>query len=104
MTTTEKTTVPVTTSSVAETTQTPTTSDTVSVDLSEADTTIVSLEDLAVVRAQSITDYFLDLEEYEDLWNEVIIDFGTLGRVQKSKSDIIESSYGRYFDITEIEK
>lgn len=77
---------------------------TISVDLSEADTTIVSLEDLAVVRAQSITDYFLELEEYEDLWNEVIIDFGALGRVKKSKSDIIESSYGRYFDITEIEK
>ena len=77
---------------------------TISVDLSEADTSIVPLEDLAVARASSITDYFLELEEYEDLWNEVIIDFGDLGKVKKSKSDIVESSYGRYFEITKIER
>lgn len=77
---------------------------TISVDLSKADTTIVPLEDLAVARASSITDDFLELEEYEYLWNEVIIDFGDLGKVKKSKADIIESSYGKYFDITEIER
>ena len=77
---------------------------TISVDLSEADTKFVTLEDLAVVRSQSITDSFLDLEGYDDLWSDVIVDFGDLGKVKKSKSDIIESSYGRYFEITEIEK
>ncbi|MDE5620783.1 MAG: hypothetical protein K2I80_09795 [Ruminococcus sp.] len=77
---------------------------TISVDLSKADTTIVPLEDLAVARASSITDDFLELEEYEYLWNEVIINFGDLGKVKKSKADIIDSSYGKYFDITEIER
>lgn len=77
---------------------------TISADLSKADITIVPLEDLAISRASSITDTILEFDKYDDLWNEIIIDFGDLGQVKKSKSDIIESPYGRYFDITEIER
>lgn len=76
---------------------------TIYVDLSKADTTIVPFEDLAISRASSITDSFLELKQYDDLWEEIIIDFGNVGQVKNTKSDIIESSYGRYFNITEIE-
>lgn len=73
---------------------------TVSVDLSKADTTILPLEDLAVSRASSITDDFLELEEYDDLWNKIVIDFGDIGSVSRTSNDIIENEYGmRYFEI-----
>lgn len=77
---------------------------TISVDLSKADTTIVSLEDIAVVRAQSITDSFLDLEGYDELWNEIIIDFGDVGFVSRTSDDIVENEYGmRCFEINNLD-
>lgn len=76
---------------------------TISVDLSEADTTIVPLEDLAVVRAQSVTDVILDLEQYDDLWNKIVVDFGDVGLVSRTSDDIIENEYGmRCFEIYEL--
>ena len=76
---------------------------TIFVDLSKADTTIVPLEDLAILRSQSITDSFLDLEGYDEFWNEIIIDFGNIGFVKKKQSDIVEDEYYdikyRYFNI-----
>lgn len=77
---------------------------TVSVDLSKADTTILPLEDLAVSRASSITDDFLELEEYDNLWNKIVIDFGDIGSVSRTSNDIIENEYGmRYFEIYELD-
>lgn len=77
---------------------------TISVDLSKADTTIVPLEDLAVSRASSITDDFLELEEYDNLWNKIVIDFGDIGSVSRTSNDIIENEYGmRCFEIYELD-
>lgn len=77
---------------------------TISVDLSEADTTTISLEDLAVSRASSITDTILDFEQYDDFWNEITIDFGDVGLVRRTKEDITENEYGmRYFEIYELD-
>lgn len=59
------------------------------------------LEDLAIARAGDITDTILDFDQYDDLWNEITIDFGYIGKVKKSKSDIVENPYGRYFKIAE---
>lgn len=77
---------------------------TISVDLSKADVTIVPLEDLAVSRASSITDSFLELEQYDDLWNKIVIDFGNVGLVSRTSNDIVENEYGmRYFEIYELD-
>jgi len=76
----------------------------ISIDLSEADTTIVPSEDLAVIRAQSITDNILEFEQYDDLWNKIVIDFGNVGLISRTSDDIIENEYGmRCFEIYELD-
>lgn len=80
---------------------------TISVDLSKADTSIISVEDLAISRAQSITDSFLELEQYDDLWKEIIVDFGDVGYVKRTPNDIsktiLSSQTLRYFEINELD-
>jgi len=76
---------------------------TVSVDLSKADATIVSLEDLAVTRASSITDNILELKQYDEFWSEMVVDFGVVGSVSRTKDDIKDSTFGRYFEINELD-
>lgn len=80
---------------------------TIFVDLSKADTSIVPIQDLAVIRAQSITDSFLDLNQYDDLWKEIIVDFGDIGFVKRTQNDISKIITGsqtlRYFEINELD-
>ena len=68
------------------------------VDLSNANPSILTLEDLALSRAGSISDSFLDVTDYDDLWDTVTIDFGSLGKITKNRSDIQINEAGRYFD------
>lgn len=72
---------------------------TVYVDLSQKDPTPLTLEDIALSRNSSITDDILELSQYDDLWDEIIVDFGETGTVVNSKSDIADNGYGRYFDV-----
>lgn len=61
-------------------------------------------EDIALSRVSSITDSILELPNCDDLWNEIIIDFGDIGKVKNTKANIVDSEYGRYFDNFKIEK
>ena len=68
------------------------------VDFSKADPTPLTLEDLAESRTSSITDSILELTEYDDLWDTITVDFGSIGKITNGKSDIRDDGYGRYFD------
>ncbi len=72
------------------------------VDLSQKDPTPLTLEDIALSRNSSITDDILELSQYDDLWDEVIVDFGETGKAINSKSTIADDGYGRYFDTREL--
>ena len=77
---------------------------TIAVDISKANegsTIQLPLEDLAISRASSITDAVLELDN--SLWDKVVVDFGDIGTVTNTKSDIVESQYGKYFDITALD-
>lgn len=76
---------------------------TIFVDISKTDTSIVSFEDIAVSRASSITDDFLELDNYYDMWDEVVVDFGDIGKVTRNKDDIVDSLFGNYFKINAID-
>ena len=70
----------------------------ISVDLSKADPSPLTMEDLALSRVSSITDAFLDLTDYDDQWDTITVDFGDIGKVVNKKSDVKENEYGmRYF-------
>ena len=71
---------------------------TISVDLSGADTSLLSLDDIAYTRVGSITDEVLDLDDVYDLWNTIILDFSPEGIATFDKSDVEDGSAGRYFD------
>ena len=68
------------------------------VDLSNADPSPLTIEDLALSRAGSISDSFLDVTDYDDLWDTVTIDFGNIGKITNNRSDIQINEVGRYFD------
>lgn len=67
----------------------------VKVDLSKADPSPLTLEDLAISRTSSITDAILDLTAYDSHWDTITIDFGEVGKVINSKESMSET--GRYF-------
>lgn len=67
------------------------------VDFSKADPSPLSLEDLALSRASSITDAILELKDYDELWETITVDFGNVGRITNSKTDMQNSGFGRYF-------
>ena len=71
----------------------------ITVDLSQVDPAPLTMEDLALSRVGSITDDFLDITDYDDLWTSVTIDFGSdIGKVTCYKDDIEKNEYGmRYF-------
>lgn len=71
---------------------------TISVDLSGADTSLLSLDDIAYTRVGSITDEVLDLDDVYDLWNTIILDFGLEGTATFDKSEVEDGPVGRYFD------
>lgn len=66
----------------------------VTVDLSNADLTFLTVKDLAISRASSITDEILDLSDYDDLWDTITVDFGDIGKIVCSKDDVTENEYG----------
>lgn len=69
------------------------------VDLSGTDTSLLSIEDIAVSRASSITDAFLDISDCDNLWDSITVDFGDVGKITMNKKDVETNEYGgRYFD------
>ena len=46
-----------------------------------------------------ITDHILEIEEGYDLWDTIIVDFGSLGSITKSKDDIFTDSKGIHFSV-----
>lgn len=57
----------------------------------------VPIEDLAVSNACNITDSILKLDT--SFWDKIIIDFKGVGTVTKTTDDIVDSEYGKYFEI-----
>ncbi len=73
---------------------------TIKVDMSRANDNAkieFPLEDLSIARAGSITDGVLGLDI--SLWDKIIIDFGDIGTVTRTTDDIVDSEYGKYFEI-----
>lgn len=70
----------------------------VTVDLSKADPSPLTIEDLAISRTSSITDAILELTDYDSQWNTITVDFGDVGKVVCDKDSIKENEAGgRYF-------
>lgn len=70
----------------------------VTVDLSKADPTPLTIKDLAISRTSSITDAILELTDYDSQWNTITVDFGGVGKVVCDKDSIKENEAGgRYF-------
>lgn len=67
------------------------------VDFSKADPAPLTMEDLALSRASSITDAILELQDYDSLWETITVDFGETGHITNSKADIQTNGFGRYF-------
>ena len=68
------------------------------VNLSQADPGFFTIEDLALSRTSSITDEILELKKYDSQWDSITIDFGYIGKVTNTKSDIEKNGFGgRYF-------
>ena len=56
------------------------------------------IEDLAVSNASAITDSILELDT--SFWDKIVIDFKGVGTVTRTTEDIVDSEYGRYFEIS----
>lgn len=69
----------------------------VCMDMSSADTSMISIEHLAIHETASFTDLILELNEYTDLWNTIIIDFGEVGFTNLNKELLEEKSTGGYY-------
>ncbi len=67
------------------------------VDFSKADPSPLTLEDLALSRTSSITDAILELKDYDELWETITVDFGDVGHITNSKTDMKNNGFGRYF-------
>lgn len=68
------------------------------VNLSEANSTPLTMEDLAISRTGSITDAILELADYDNQWETITVDFGNIGKITNSKESIKENEVGgRYF-------
>ena len=70
----------------------------ISVDMSTADTGSFDARDIAESDYSSITDAALEIVDFDDLWDSMIVDFGDLGSITKTKEDIKDEGYGRFFD------
>ena len=69
------------------------------VDFSKADPSPLTLEDLALSRTSSITDAILELKDYDKLWETITVDFGDVGHITNSKTDMKNGGFGRYFPV-----
>lgn len=58
--------------------------------------------DLAITRFASITDEILELDsKYTDMYNTCKVEFTNIGSITKGRSDIVESSYGKYYNFVD---
>jgi len=72
----------------------------IKVDLSGADTSILSAAEIAESRVSSITDNILQLDDqYYNTWEEITVDFGDIGKITFGKSDVKNNGFGKYFDV-----
>lgn len=70
----------------------------ITVDLSKANPSPLTIEDLALTRTTSITDAILTLSDYDSQWNTITVDFGDIGKIVCNKDDINSNEAGgRYF-------
>ena len=70
----------------------------IGVDISKADPDFLTRALLAESRTSSITDAFLAITAYDDLWDSITVDFGNTGVVTLYKADIEVNEYNiRYF-------
>lgn len=67
------------------------------VDLGDSEPSPLTMEDLAWTRTSAITDAILTLDDYDQLWNTITIDFGNIGYITNHKDDIESNEAGRYF-------
>ena len=71
----------------------------IGIDISNADTSLLPRKYIAEGTTCSVTDAFLDITEYDDLWDSVTLDFGNSGVVTLYKTDIEVNEYNlRYFN------
>lgn len=71
----------------------------IGIDISNADTSILPRKYIAEADTGSVTDAFLGITEYDDLWDSVTLDFGNAGVVTLYKADIEVNEYNmRYFN------
>ena len=76
---------------------------TIIVDLSGADTSMLTKDMIAETRIESITDAVLSLgNEYYNAWNTVTVDFGDEGAITFDKSTVTDDGYGKYFKVDNI--
>lgn len=69
------------------------------VDFSRGDFSTFSAADIARSRTSSITDDILALEQYDSLWDSIVVDFGNVGYIENSREAIKDEGYGRFFDL-----
>lgn len=69
------------------------------VDFSQGDFSTFSAADIARSRTSSITDDILALDQYDSLWDSIVVDFGSVGYIENSREAIKDEGYGRFFDL-----
>lgn len=52
-------------------------------------------------RFSSISDRILSIEDGYSYWDSIVIDFGSLGYIEKDKQDIVYEEDGNHFEITQ---
>ena len=68
------------------------------INLGESNPAPLTMNDLAFSRNSSITDAILQLAQYDDFWDTITVDFGSLGKITNKKEDVQKNEYGmRYF-------
>lgn len=73
---------------------------TVKVDLSGADTSILSANLIAESRVSSITDSILELDDsFYNTWETITVDFGEVGSATFDKSMVKDEGFGKFFDV-----
>lgn len=73
---------------------------TIAIDLTAASQpSLIPNEILAESRTSSITDEILSHEPLDKVWDTIIVDFKDIGKISFTKDDIVNSEYGRYFEV-----
>ena len=75
----------------------------IKVSLNDPSQYLLPIEYVIEGRVGSITDSLLEMNEYNDFWNTVIIDFGIYGKVQNHRVDAVSNGYNKYFELSNYE-